>query len=76
MAANRAGWRYARYHGDGDELAPITEVAAMHEALEAIGGESELVALPGRDHFIADVFDRDELYAWLLQHRRGNTRQP
>lgn len=26
--------------------------------------------LLGRDHFISDVYERPDLYEWLLQHRR------
>jgi poly(3-hydroxybutyrate) depolymerase len=58
------------YHGDRDDLAPFAEAARMHEALRAAGGSSELEALPGRDHFIADVFEDPSLYRWLLRHRR------
>jgi poly(3-hydroxybutyrate) depolymerase len=58
------------YHGEQDPLAPLAGIVALREALEAAGGESRLEVLPGRDHFIADVFEDPELYAWLLRHRR------
>jgi poly(3-hydroxybutyrate) depolymerase len=54
------------YHGDLDKLAPYAVAAAMHEALRAAGGNSELVTLQGRDHFVADVLHDPALYDWLL----------
>jgi poly(3-hydroxybutyrate) depolymerase len=58
------------YHGEQDPLAPLAGIVALHEALAAAGGESRLEVLPGRDHFIADVFEDPALYDWLLRHRR------
>ena len=58
------------YHGNQDDLAPLADATALHESMQAVGGESELVVLEGRNHFISDVFEDPELYRWLLQHRR------
>ena len=58
------------YHGDTDDLASFRDATALHEAMQAVGGESELVVLEGRNHFISDVFEDPELYRWLLKHRR------
>lgn len=58
------------YHGDADDAASFGDAAALHEAMQAGGGKSELVVLAGRNHFISDVFEDPELYRWLLQHRR------
>jgi pimeloyl-ACP methyl ester carboxylesterase len=58
------------YHGDLDDLAPYAVAAAMHESLRAAGGNSELVTLEGRDHFVADALNDPALYDWLLAQRR------
>jgi predicted peptidase len=57
------------YHGEEDQVAPFAGAVRMNEALQAVGGNSELVALPGRDHFIADILDDPALFEWLLRHR-------
>jgi predicted esterase len=64
------------YHGDEDPLAAFADAVRMHEALNAGGGVSELLALPGRNHLIADVLHDPALYEWLLQHRRQGDHSP
>jgi poly(3-hydroxybutyrate) depolymerase len=61
------------YHGDLDDLAPYAVAAAMHESLRAAGGNSELVTLEGRGHFVADVLHDPALYDWLLAQRRAGS---
>jgi predicted peptidase len=61
------------YHGDLDPLAPFADAVRMHEALLDAGVASELVVLPGRDHFVADALDDPELIRWLLTQRRSGT---
>jgi predicted peptidase len=57
------------FHGDKDTHVPLSSSDDMIKALHAIGNNARFTILPGRGHDIADVFDRPDLYAWLLQHR-------
>lgn len=58
-------------HGVKDVQAPVADGDALVEAIEAAGGDVRYTRLDDRDHFILDMYDRDDLYAWLLQHRRA-----
>jgi predicted peptidase len=57
------------FHGDKDKVVPISDSEDLIKALHAVGNEARFTILPGRGHDIADVWDRPELYEWLLQHR-------
>lgn len=57
-------------HGTDDQDVPASDSQEMVDAISAAGGEAKLELLPGRDHDIVDVFDRKDLYTWLLEHRR------
>ncbi|MDP9004235.1 MAG: hypothetical protein M3N12_05530 [Verrucomicrobiota bacterium] len=39
-------------------------------AVEAAGGHPQLTVLPGRDHYILDVYDWPDLYEWLGKQKR------
>ncbi len=58
------------FHGDSDDLVPLGESKDMVDALRLAGNEAKFTILHGRGHDIADVFEKPELYEWLLQHRR------
>jgi hypothetical protein len=47
--------------GDREELS---------RAIEAVGGHPRVDILPGRDHFILDIYDRRDIYEWLMQQKR------
>jgi dipeptidyl aminopeptidase/acylaminoacyl peptidase len=57
-------------HGTDDESVPASDSQEMVDAIRAAGGEARIELLPGRDHNIVDVYDRKDLYTWLLEHRR------
>ena len=57
-------------HGAKDEQAPLCDSEELIEATTKAGGKPRFTALPDRDHFLLDWFDRDELFDWLAQHRR------
>ncbi len=59
------------FHGTDDADVPASGSEAMVAALRAAGGDARLELIPGRDHNILDVYDRQDLYAWFLEHRRG-----
>jgi predicted peptidase len=58
------------FHGTKDQFTPLKEVEELVHATEAAGGHPQLTVLPGRDHYILDVYDRSELYKWLAQQKR------
>jgi predicted peptidase len=58
------------FHGPNDQFTPVKEVEELIHAVEAAGGHPKLTILPGRDHYILDVYERPDLYEWLGQQRR------
>jgi len=58
------------FHGDKDNIVPISDTEEMVQALRAEGNDPKFTVLPGRGHDIADVYNRPDLYEWLLQHKR------
>src|SRR6266446_4377552 len=65
------------FHGRTDMLAPVTDTEELSRAIEAVGGHPRVDILPGRDHFILDIYDRPEIYEWLMkQKREGGVTEP
>jgi predicted peptidase len=59
------------FHGTEDNVVPIERSRRMVDAVEALDGNAQLTVLAGQGHGIGEmVFSRDDLYAWLLEHRR------
>jgi predicted peptidase len=58
------------FHGAADTLSPIAETKDLVQAIEAAGGHPRFDSLPARDHSILDIYDRRDIYAWLLQQKR------
>ncbi|MEY2557694.1 MAG: hypothetical protein QOE34_1119 [Verrucomicrobiota bacterium] len=58
------------FHGPNDQFTPLKEVEELVHAIEAKGGHPQLTVLPGRDHYILDVYDRPDLYKWIAQQKR------
>jgi len=61
------------FHGEADTLAPIAETKELAQAIEAAGGHPRFDSLPGRDHSILDVYDRRDVYQWLLHQKRSTS---
>ncbi|WP_432800189.1 prolyl oligopeptidase family serine peptidase [Poriferisphaera sp. WC338] len=59
------------FHGKLDGIVPVESAVDMVYALDALGGLSRLTIYEQGDHNIAEkVYAKDELYAWLLKHKR------
>jgi pimeloyl-ACP methyl ester carboxylesterase len=59
------------YHGTADEAAPFARAEAMAEALERAGVDVTFSVFPGADHGeLTHIYKEDDLYGWLLEHRR------
>jgi predicted peptidase len=64
-------------HGKADTLAPVADTEELVRGIEAAGGHPRLDILPERDHFILDIYDRPEIYEWLMkQKREGGATEP
>jgi predicted peptidase len=57
-------------HGEKDTAVPIKDSDELSAAIEKAGGKLRYTRLPDRDHFILDIFDKNEVFDWLLQHSR------
>ena len=57
-------------HGERDPMAPIGDSEELAGAIRNFGGTVVFSRLAGRDHAIADVYETNEVYEWLLQFRR------
>jgi predicted peptidase len=64
------------FHGANDQFTPLKEIEELVHAVEAAGGHPQLTVLPGRDHYILDVYDRPDLYKWLAQQKRKHAASP
>jgi predicted peptidase len=58
------------FHGPNDQFTPLKELEELIHAIEARGGHPQFTVLPGRDHYILDVYDRPDLFVWLAQQKR------
>ena len=65
------------FHGGKDPTVPLARSEAMVDALRKIGGRVKLTVYPdaGHDSWTA-TYENEDLYAWLLQQRRGQPQQP
>ncbi len=60
------------YHGDCDDVVPITESITMLNAVNRMHGNAELKILYGVDHGAWEAaYSGDELVNWLLSHKRN-----
>lgn len=63
------------FHGALDFVVPIPGHQSMVNAHRAAGGETRWTVYPRSMHWIwADVYARDDLYAWMLAQRRSGAR--
>ncbi|MEY2519898.1 MAG: hypothetical protein QOF24_1657 [Verrucomicrobiota bacterium] len=58
------------FHGPNDQFTPLKEVEELVHAIETAGGHPQFTMLPGRDHYILDVYDRPDLFEWLARQKR------
>ncbi len=59
------------FHGDADDVVPVTESYQLVEAIRGFGGDPRLTVYPGVGHNSWDAAYGDpELLMWLLRQRR------
>ena len=61
------------FHGRNDQFTPLKEIEELVQAMKRAGGNPQLTVLPGRDHYILDVYDRPDLYEWLARQKRRHS---
>ena len=60
------------YHGDCDDIVPIYNSIEMVSSVNKRGGNAQIKVLYGVMHNAWDAaYQGDELYTWLLSHRRA-----
>lgn len=60
------------FHGEKDRVVPASEGQSMIDAVRKQGGDARLSLLGGSGHGICgEVFAKQELFDWLLQHERA-----
>lgn len=60
------------YHGDCDDIVPIYNSIEMVSSVNKRGGNAQIKVLYGVMHNAWDAaYQGDELYAWLLSHKRA-----
>lgn len=55
-------------HGDKDVIVPVEHARNLHQQLEKIGVESELVVIPGGNHSVAGARNSERATAFVKQH--------
>jgi len=64
------------FHGALDNLVPVNESQVMVQAVNACGGNARLTVYPDVSHpSWVPAYNNNELYDWLLTHRRSNTKK-
>jgi predicted peptidase len=58
------------FHGEADAIAPVADTKELSRSIEAAGGHPRVEILPKRDHFILDIYDRPDVYKWLIEQKR------
>lgn len=60
------------FHGDADDIVPLTESERMARGIEAHGGSAKLTVYHGVGHDSwSRAYDESALYEWLLSQRRS-----
>jgi predicted peptidase len=60
------------FHGAQDDVVPLAEDQAMVKAINDCGGSARITVYPETGHDAwTQAYATEELYAWLLQHRRS-----
>lgn len=60
------------FHGDGDDVVPLSESIDMVTAIRACGGDPRLTVYPATGHDSwTPTYEDPALYQWLLEQRRS-----
>jgi predicted peptidase len=57
------------FHGDADDIVPLSASGDMVEAIRELGGDVRYTVYPGAGHDSwTETYDNPELYTWFLSH--------
>lgn len=60
------------FHGDADDIVPLSASQEMVEALKAAGGDVRFTVYPGVGHNSwTQTYENPELYDWFLSHQKA-----
>jgi predicted peptidase len=60
------------FHGAKDDVVPLSRSEDMVTALRDAGGDPKFTVYPEAEHDAwTETYENEELYDWLLSHRRG-----
>lgn len=57
-------------HGGADKVVPPIESVKMVSTIREMGGKAKLSIIPNLGHSMCWVYEREEIYEWLLQHQK------
>lgn len=57
-------------HGAKDTAASIKDSEELVNAIEQSGGHPKFTSLADRDHFILDLYDKNDVFDWMAKHSR------
>jgi predicted peptidase len=57
-------------HGAKDSDAPIKDSEELIRAIEQSRGRPKFTLLPDRDHFVLDLYDKNDVFDWMSEHHR------
>src|SRR5205823_2999745 len=57
-------------HGEKDTATPIKDSQESVDAIEQNGGHPRFTPLTDRDHFILDLYDKNDVFDWMAEHSR------
>lgn len=62
------------FHGEADDVVPVSKTQAMVDALSAVGAPIKLTLYPGIGHDCwTQTYENPDVYDWMLGQRRGST---
>lgn len=59
-------------HGAKDTTAPIKDSEELVQFIEQSGGHPKFTRLVDRDHFILDLYDKNDVFDWMVEHPLGS----
>ena len=57
-------------YGEKDTSAPIKDSKELVQAIEQSGGHPRFTWLADRDHSILDLYDKNDVFDWMVEHNR------
>jgi len=59
------------FHGTADNIIPISETERVVKALDQCNGNIQFTRLENKGHTIQYLYEKDDIYDWMLKWKRG-----